>query len=197
MLDQPQNMTFYQVLEVDTRASTDDIEAAYARLLEVLGPRSLAMYSIPDDSEIARLRDLVQEAYRTLKDPTQRASYDRQLSHSEEAKSVPKVLLHMPQKRRKIQSDGSVSLTPDTEFSGSVLRAVRESCHVSLDELSEITKIGRRYLVSIEQNDYDDLPAPVYIRGFVSEYARVLGLNPQQVCKSYMHLYQKAKSGTA
>jgi len=179
MLDQPQNMTFYQVLEVDVRASPDDIEAAYVRLLEVLGPRSLALYSIPDDSEIARLRELVQEAYLTLKDPAQRALYDSQLTPSEKPLEIPRVLLHTTQKRRKIQSDGSVALTPDTEFNGSVLRSVRESCHVSLEELSEITKIGRRHLVSIEQNDYDDLPAPVYIRGFVSEYARVLGLNPQ------------------
>lgn len=94
-------------------------------------------------------------------------------------------------KRKRLSTVALPNITPETEFSGALLRQLRESCEMSLDELSDATKINKRYLHAVEENDFETLPAPVYVRGFVSEYARALGLDPKAVRDSYMVLYKR------
>lgn len=92
---------------------------------------------------------------------------------------------------RLLQPRLGIEVTSDTEFSGGLLRRLRESAEANLDAVSEITKISKRYLHALEENDFDTLPAAVYVRGFVSEYARALGLDPKLVSNSYMNLYKR------
>lgn len=75
---------------------------------------------------------------------------------------------------------------PETQFDGPLLRRLRESAGASLEAFCESTKISRRYLKAIEADDHGLLPAPVYVRGFVSEYARLLGLEAKRVADSYL-----------
>jgi flagellar biosynthesis protein FlhG len=82
------------------------------------------------------------------------------------------------------------SITPDTEFSGDLLRAVRQSQGTSLDQISERTKVGMSYLRSIEAEEFESLPAAVYVRGFVTEFAKCLRLDPEQVSQSYLRRYK-------
>jgi len=96
-------------------------------------------------------------------------------------------------KRRRLQPSADIVVDFDAELSGAVLRRIRESCGASLDEVAEITKISKRYIASLEENDFEGLPAAVYVRGFVSEYARVLCLDPARVAQSYMALYKRYK----
>lgn len=74
-------------------------------------------------------------------------------------------------------------------FDGKLLKALRESAQVSIDELSEWTKIGRRYLIALENEDFGLLPAKVYVRGFVGEVARILGVDAGRVARSYLEGY--------
>ena len=60
---------------------------------------------------------------------------------------------------------------------GVELRQVREQKAISLEALAAQTKIQRRILVAIEAGDWETLPEPVYIRGFVNRYATALGLD--------------------
>ena len=94
-------------------------------------------------------------------------------------------------KKRILSPSIAMELTGDVEYGGSLLRRLRESTGASLDEVAEITKVGKRHLIAIETNDFAALPAAVYTRGFVAEYARVLGLDVAQVTKSFMALYAK------
>lgn len=94
-------------------------------------------------------------------------------------------------KRRILSPSVALELTGDVEFGGSLLRRLRESTGASLEEVAEITKVGKRHLIAIETNDFAALPAAVYTRGFVAEYARVLGLDVNRVTKSFMTLYAK------
>lgn len=93
--------------------------------------------------------------------------------------------------RRRLIPNPDIEINFDAEFSGVILRRLRESCQATVDEVAEITKISKRYLLAIEENDFNGLPASVYVRGFVSEYARVLGLDMQRVAQSYMTLYKR------
>jgi transcriptional regulator with XRE-family HTH domain len=68
---------------------------------------------------------------------------------------------------------------------GEELRREREIRGISLKEISDATKISKRFLEAIERNDHRTLPAPVFTRGFVREYARYLGLNAEEMVNRY------------
>ena len=75
---------------------------------------------------------------------------------------------------------------PDSEFSGALLRKVRESQGVEVMEICAKTKITRTHIEAIEEERFSDLPAIVYVRGFVIELAKFLKLDPVQVQKTYL-----------
>jgi ribosome-binding protein aMBF1 (putative translation factor) len=54
---------------------------------------------------------------------------------------------------------------------GARLRQAREARGVSLRELSDQTRIARRYLEAIEQDDYKELPGGIFTRSFIKAYA--------------------------
>jgi transcriptional regulator with XRE-family HTH domain len=68
---------------------------------------------------------------------------------------------------------------------GEELRREREIRGISLKEIADATKISKRFLDAIEHNDHKTLPAPVFTRGFVREYARYLGLNAEDMVNRY------------
>ena len=68
---------------------------------------------------------------------------------------------------------------------GEELRREREIRGISLKEIADSTKISKRFLEAIERNDHKTLPAPVFTRGFVREYARYLGLNAEEMVNRY------------
>lgn len=311
-------LSLYEVLEVNANASFEEIDAAHERILAYLGPDSMAVYSMLDEDAAVELRGQVEEAFRTLSDPDRRAAYDRlrrdedpgypavmvpaeprdasvTMGHvwpevrsepervtpelgdppetleellseqvqdpqakedrtpkavaaarqrpaasaapspapspeapSEDPEAVqppsataasqeqavpaapavspnaepandaptkPPPPVNCPPGLRRIVPNPAVELTADTEFSGALLRRLRESGGASVADVAEITKVGKGHIRAIEENDFDTLPAAVYVRGFVSEYARVLGLDPQHVAQSYMTLYRRYRQG--
>lgn len=68
---------------------------------------------------------------------------------------------------------------------GQKLREAREAKGFSLDQLQEMTKIQKRYLVSIEEGNYDVLPGEFYVRGFIKQYAEAVGLNPEEIAQEH------------
>ena len=70
---------------------------------------------------------------------------------------------------------------------GEDLRRQREIRGISLREIAEATKVSQRLLEALEKDDYRNLPAPVFARGFVREYARYLGLDADEMVSRYVH----------
>lgn len=54
---------------------------------------------------------------------------------------------------------------------GETLRKARIDKKISLDELQQRTKIQKRYLLAIEENDFQELPSDYYLRTFIRQYA--------------------------
>jgi len=71
---------------------------------------------------------------------------------------------------------------------GETLRAARQAKGASLEDVEALTKIRVRYVEALEEERFDELPNPVYVRGFLRNYALYLGLDPQEV----LALYQPA-----
>ena len=68
---------------------------------------------------------------------------------------------------------------------GSSLREARLRQELDFPELEERTKIRPKYLRALEDERFDILPAPTYVRGFLRSYAEALGLDGQPFVDEY------------
>ncbi len=68
---------------------------------------------------------------------------------------------------------------------GEYLRRERELRDITLPEISAVTKVSQRYLEALEQDDEAHLPAAVFIKGFIRNYAIFIGLDPEEVLLRY------------
>jgi flagellar biosynthesis protein FlhG len=176
----------HDVLEVERGGTDEEIRRAYKRMCAVFDPENLVTFGLFDEEGLEVARARIDEAYDVLLDPARRRPYE--ISVFPEA----------PETKAKTQEEEvptgelppAPSITPDTEFGGALLRAVRESQGTSLDQISERTKVGTNYLRCIEEEEFEKLPASVYVRGFVTEFAKCLRLDPEQVSQSYLRRYR-------
>lgn len=68
---------------------------------------------------------------------------------------------------------------------GARLKEARLSKGYSLDDLQEITKIQKRYLVGVEEGNYSIMPGSFYVRAFIKQYAEAVGFNPEDILTEY------------
>jgi flagellar biosynthesis protein FlhG len=132
------------------------------------------------------LKARLEEAHDVLLDPARRRPYELSVFPLEEKQD--------PKPRRPESEEPKPPapvITPDTEFTGGLIRAVRVSQGVTVPEISQKTKIGAAHLEAIEGDDFDALPAPVYVRGFVAEIAKFLNLDAEQASRSYVRRYRR------
>src|SRR5258707_5421079 len=69
---------------------------------------------------------------------------------------------------------------------GERMRRERELRGVSLEEISLSTKISKRHLDALEQENFDALPGGIFNKGFVRAYARYLGIDEEQAIADYV-----------
>lgn len=68
---------------------------------------------------------------------------------------------------------------------GKFLKEKREEKGITLDELQDITKIQRRYLVGIEEGNYSLMPGPFYVRAFIKQYVEAIGLKADEIFEQF------------
>lgn len=222
-MDEMKHKNYYEILEVPTNASPDEIQQGYSRAKNAYSQDSLALYSLMSPEECQNILDMIDEAYSIISDPEKRKQYDqarglnkdlsdrerrgRAPTESKEAQDERTVVDLAPEKKNmsKIvaQKKFQLEYTPDqdfddeieqcTEFSGDFLKKIREYKNVDIVRMAEMTKVSKTYITNIELEAYDKLPAPVYIRGFVYQYAKCLKLNPELVASSYLKRMRQQK----
>lgn len=190
----------YEILEVCRGATSEEIERAYRLALSTYADDSLAGYSVFEDGEAPAIRESIELAYRTLSNARARENYDAALSESGAVapgagvETLDEAAAHAASERRPDTPDGLDDLEEDDgEFDGARLRRVRLRQGVELDEISGVTKVNPTYLSCIEEERFENLPADVYVRGFVMGYATCLGLDAQRVARSYMKRCEESR----
>jgi len=66
---------------------------------------------------------------------------------------------------------------------GAVLRRCREYHGISIDEAAEATKMGKNYLLALENDRTKEFASQAYLKGFLRIYAGYLGLNPDDMIR--------------
>lgn len=217
-----EDLNYYELLEVSSTATAQEIHRAYERVRRVYEPNSIALYSLFTAEETAAIHQRVEEAYRTLVYEENRRRYDAKLRSLNEmpepappAPSIPKYQTRVAQPALPLQSENRYLRTdappqsapaPGTsaqeevspvspfiaEFTGPVIKALREQRGLTIRYLADTTKVGSRYLEYIEAENYAKLPARPYLRGFLGIYAKALGYEPERMAGDYLKRYDAA-----
>lgn len=80
-------------------------------------------------------------------------------------------------------------------YNAGALHQIRESRGLNLEEIVKQTKISLKNLRLIESGDYDELPSVVYLRGYLTQYAKCLRLSPADVLADYLEAIGEASGG--
>ncbi len=184
----------YVLLELDPGATDDEIRRAYKKLTTLFDPTGPVMYGLYSQREALRLARKLREAYETLMDPEKRRNYDRSVypeGHPSLRRADERVAAAPPRPRAELPADplGALGLPPETPLLGTVIARVRQICNLTLEDIADRTKISMFTLRCIERDAYADLPAPVYLRGFVRQIATLLRLDGDRAVVDYMEAF--------
>jgi DnaJ-class molecular chaperone len=251
MMNLDDKKNYYEVLEVTTEATLQEIHNAYVRSKNAYSGDSAALYSLMSQDECSKILGQIEDAYSILGIADKRREYDKarglnqihtQEGFNEEIMNRPS---YKPQnnlndmvmdttnshdeivqenamreefkyKQEHSQSAAAsvskvqafkkfgLSYSPIEEFeqeiencseyTGAFLQKIREYKQVTVERMAEMTKISKTYIRNIEADEYTKLPAVVYTRGFVYQYAKCLKLNPDLVATSFIHHIKQLKN---
>jgi len=190
---------------VPPTASFEDIRRANRRVRDIYGAESIAISGLYDPASLEAVHRRLDLAYTTLMDAAKRKEYDMELFPDGVPMPItqpPIVIGEAPPPRPPAKVDDPATLTtrppmPEitaaTEFTGPLLRQIREAVGVELREIAEKSKISIAYLHALEGETYAKLPAAVYVRGFLNEYSKALGLDGERVKQTYLARFKAAR----
>ena len=204
-----EEQTHYEVLETEPGVSDEEVRRAYRNLKEIYSSSSPVVGGLYDDAELTALHARANAAHDTLFAPERRRLYDLALPEADLARAVRAAA--QAGRRGTVGGNGGspgetssgdrrqlASESPEPvieigdEVTGPVLRKIRESRGLDLAEISQRTKISERHLRSIEEERFSEMPAAVYVRGFVTEYARMLRIDASRVAELYLRRFRGA-----
>ena len=189
--------TLYDVLLTHRGASDEELRRAFKRQREIYNHNSLPLTSLVRDTELARSQAVIDEAHDTLLDPLRRRAYDLStFPDADEAPAPPDKARDaaLEAERALLREELATQLTAQTVFTGPLLRKVRESLGIELKDIATRTKVSVTYLSAIEEERFAELPAFVYLRGFITEVAKYLKLDVTQVTRTYLRRYRNWKT---
>lgn len=196
---------YYEILEISTNAAQHEVTTAYERARSTYSGENTAIYTIFSEREARELLTLIEEAYSVLGNKTLRNIYDQRLlgpSPSGSDLTYQSIL----QASRQIFNEAKAetqknAFTKDADFekqimaqtnwTGEFLKKVREYKNISIDQMSQRTKINSYYIQALEETNPKSLPAVVFVRGYVVQVAKELHLPEKAVADSYMQNYKK------
>lgn len=187
---------YYEILEVQPRASEADIQEAYEKAKRTYSLKNDNIYNVFSEQEASAWLQLIEEAYSVIGHPKNRELYNQELHlglQSSETLNVPEGYGETPLSIYPVDPQMEEVISSQDLFDGLFLKKIRLYKQVDLNEFSRKTCIAVRHLYSIENNNFSVLPAPVFVRGYIIQYCRVLGLDEKVVVSSFMSLLNNEK----
>ena len=80
---------------------------------------------------------------------------------------------------------GDAATTRPADSAGAYLQSLRLARGASLDDIARATRVGRRHLEALEADDAAELPAPVFVKGFIRAYCEFLQERPDEALERY------------
>ncbi len=74
------------------------------------------------------------------------------------------------------------------------LKKERESKRLTIEDVSQKTNVPKRYVSALEEADFANLPAPVYIRGYLKKISQLLNLNEEETWNLFLKEHAESKA---
>lgn len=208
-------LSLYDILELTPDATPQEIRSAYLRLKSAYNKDNMAHYTVFSREETESMLQNIENSYLVLSNPEKRQLYDQNQGLSTSGVATPQPVSQATaytqysqiQTSEAPSSSQLASLTqgfapsfsasndqPDLEFiiqneqnwNGAAIKRVREARRITLEDLSDYTRISRSYLHALEEEDYNRLPANVYVRGFLQQVTKRLKIPTELVTSQYL-----------
>lgn len=190
---------FYELLNIPSNASQEDVDKAYAQAQEVYSFANPAVKEVFTEDESVMFLKYVDEAYQILGNSELRKIYDEKTSSSNHRTEeiVAEMVLVVEQMHKKQVEEESkplfvrdeifeIEISSCSNWNGALIKRLRQYKQMTPEAVYEKTKINPWYVTAIEEMDAKNLPASVFVRGYVVQIAKLFGLNEKLVADSYM-----------
>ena len=152
----------WEILGLEPGADIGQVRRAYRHRRSLYEPAALATYNLLDDEEREDMVDRIEDAYRRI------------IGADPPAAPQPQP----PAMNPNASNEVVIGNAPDPlSEPGAHLRFHRAAKGFTLHQIAVETKIGVAILEQIENEDFDALPAPAFVRGHVHQFARELKLD--------------------
>ena len=192
---------YYEILGVAPHVGSGQIQTAYRFVRSLYFGEATPTYGLLTADEREQMLALVEEAYAALSNPNVRRDYDVHLNaqgtrtqpqetglvHPEMSSPDTARLPRPNQAPDPAPPESSLEPTRLPEMvNGSVLKALRESRHITIDQIAALSKVGGRFLKALEEDRHEALPGRVFARGFLIEYARAIRVSDTELVERYL-----------
>jgi len=207
---------YYEILEVPQTATQQEIALAYEKARRTYSAQNPALYAIFDKNEAQQLLSMIDEAYAVLANNTYRNIYEKRRQANTFSESdlsiesikaasvelyneskIKKELKELQEKEKPastyvVDEKFEAEIKNQKEWTGAFLKKVLDYKKITVEMLHEKTKINPWYIKALETMDANNLPAAVFVRGYIVQIARFLNLDDKAVADSYMKIYRKS-----
>ena len=186
------DLDHYEVLEIARGSSLEGVARAYQLCMATYADDSMAGYTVFEPGDAAAMRERIETAYRVLSDVDSRRAYDAGLDAVKplELVSEPEVVVISVTDPALAEIEPVEAFDEDSDdYDGARLRRSRLHRGLEIDDVANVTKVNPTYLRFLEEERFSDLPARVYVRGFLMAYASAVGLDPACVAASYLERF--------
>jgi len=171
-----------EVLELQEDATMLEIKTAYQNLKDLYTKGSIAISPIEDDyPEGAReeIINKIDEAYTWL------ATHYKRTGEGASQQSDTGTT--------RVSSATRQEVSAIDEFDGPTLKHIREMLGIDIGEVEFSTKISLQHIRNIEEDKFRFLPEEVFVKGYISAYAKCLGLDAPKVVEQYIERYRRGR----
>ena len=207
---------YYEVLGVLPTVTMDELKEGYLKAKNALSEDNIAAYSIMSSEDMGSNLKKIEDAYKKLSNEVTRAEYNNKMNFppfEEKTSKLREVTVSTPESSHSIEVKADKSkeqkisklvannkfalkyevdpifekeISDSKEYTGELLKKIREYKKVDITRMADMTRISKTHLKNLEEENISNMPARVYIRGFVYQYAKCLKINPDVVASSYM-----------
>jgi len=209
---------YYTLLGISPEATFEEVRSAYDQATSIYSADSIATYSLLTREERERMLSRLVDAYKTLTNSQLRKEYNSflvekgelspqemgfsSLGDSDTAKgklrdvSVESLVQREERTENENQPSGDNLDLPDnlTSVTGRDIKMLRIAGDISLEEVYRKTNIPKKTVEDIEEENFENLPALVYLKGFLKTYAKILNINEDQMVDGYIERFLEWKN---
>jgi cytoskeleton protein RodZ len=168
----------FDLFGLTQEASMEEVERAFRKLLTLYSEESLATYSLLEDCDRQEKLELLHDAYNRILQYRQHATIG--------GIDTKRALEIYNNETQMLCIDANYQQNP-----GLFLQQVRKAWALSLQDIAARTKVSVYILQSIEEQRLDALPVPVYLRGFIREFAKMVKVpDADALVECYLALYK-------